>query len=246
MPEEFVILAACSLGIALLCAAWIVIDEFRRPQPMRIMNVVWPITALYAGPIGLWAYHRLGRAATRHRDAADGHRHGMSPMGGMGGSPGFAVVARGTTHCGAGCTLGDIIAELLLAYVPALALALGWQSLWSEKMFSAWILDFVLAFVIGILFQYFAIKPMHPEMSRGTALKRALQADALSLAAWQVGMYLLMALAQLWVSPALIGRELPPTSVGFWWVMQLAMMVGFVTSYPVNRLLIARGIKEAM
>ena len=243
MPAWLVALGAASIGISTLCAIWIVADELRHPQSMRIMNVVWPITALYAGPIGLWAYYRLGRA---EHAAASGHRHGLSSRGKAAATPSFAAVTRGTTHCGAGCTLGDIIAELLLAYVPALALALGWQSLWREKMFSAWILDFILAFVLGILFQYLSIKPMHPEMSRGTALKRALQADALSLAAWQLGMYLLMALAQLRVFPALIGRELPPTSFAFWWVMQLAMMAGFLTSYPVNRLLIARGIKEAM
>lgn len=236
MPPALITLAAGSIGVAVLGAAWIVMDELARPQPMRIMNLVWPITALYAGPIGLWAYYRLG-------PAEDGHRHSASSPG---EKPAFAEVIRGTTHCGAGCTLGDVAAELMLANVPAIALALGWRRLWSEKMYSAWILDFLLAFAFGILFQYFSIKPMHPEMSRGTVLKRALQADALSLAAWQVGMYLFMALAQLWIFPALVGSELPPASIGFWWAMQFAMMAGFLTSYPVNRLLIARGIKEAM
>jgi hypothetical protein len=30
------------------------------PQHMWIMNVVWPITALYAGPLALWGYFTFG------------------------------------------------------------------------------------------------------------------------------------------------------------------------------------------
>jgi len=40
-------IAWMSLAIASLCAILISIDEIRRPQKMWIMNVVWPITALY-------------------------------------------------------------------------------------------------------------------------------------------------------------------------------------------------------
>lgn len=36
-----------SLVVAFLCAAVIVIDEIRRPQQMAVMNIVWPVTALY-------------------------------------------------------------------------------------------------------------------------------------------------------------------------------------------------------
>jgi hypothetical protein len=31
-------------------------------QHMWIMNVVWPITGLWAGPIALWAYFKFGTA----------------------------------------------------------------------------------------------------------------------------------------------------------------------------------------
>jgi len=32
---------------------------------MWIMNVVWPITALWSGPLGFWFYWRAGRAFGR-------------------------------------------------------------------------------------------------------------------------------------------------------------------------------------
>ncbi|MEO6872424.1 MAG: hypothetical protein ABI233_09435 [Chthoniobacterales bacterium] len=35
------------------------------PQPMGIMNVVWPITGLYAGPFALWGYSTAGRLLSR-------------------------------------------------------------------------------------------------------------------------------------------------------------------------------------
>jgi Domain of unknown function (DUF4396) len=63
------------------------------------------------------------------------------------------MVAKGALHCGSGCTLGDLLAEWLAFAVPAVALWFGYQTLFSEKMFAVWILDFVFAFVFGIAFQ---------------------------------------------------------------------------------------------
>ena len=40
--------------------------------------------------------------------------------------------------------------------------------------------------------------------------------------------------------------ELRPTSWTYWLLMQVAMIVGFLTTYPVNWWLIRRGIKEKM
>lgn len=63
-------LALASLAIALACAAYILVDVVRRPQRMAIMNWVWPITALYAGPLAV-GVHRLeqsvGETARRGR-----------------------------------------------------------------------------------------------------------------------------------------------------------------------------------
>ncbi len=40
--------AIVSLVISALCALIILMDVLRHPQRMKVMNVVWPITALYA------------------------------------------------------------------------------------------------------------------------------------------------------------------------------------------------------
>ncbi len=45
----------------------------------------------------------------------------------------------------------------------------------------------------------------------------------------------------------IVGHELPKTDPVFWFMMQIAMLAGFLTSYPVNWWwLLERGIKEKM
>ncbi len=74
----------------------------------------------------------------------------------------------------------------------------------------------------------------------------AVKADTASLIAWQVGMYGFMAFAQFHLFPHLAGQRAPVNSVEFWAAMQLAMVAGFLTSYPVNWWLVSAGIKERM
>jgi hypothetical protein len=138
-----------------------------------------------------------------------------------------------------------VIAEWLAFVVPGIAVWAGWHSLFEDKTFAVWVLDFVLAFALGIAFQYFAIVPMR-KLPPGKGIVAALKADALSLAAWQVGMYGFMAVAQFaWFRHA-FGTRAEVDTPEFWFAMQLAMLAGFATAYPVNWWLIRSGIKEKM
>lgn len=139
-------LAIISLAIGVVCAITIALDELRRPQKMWIMNLVWPLTALFGSVLWTAGYYVWGRTKPEGQDDA---------------KPPFAVmVAKGTSHCGAGCVLGDIIAEWAAFAFPTIAVWFGWHSLFAEKTFAVWIPDFILAFGIGIVFQYFTIAPM--------------------------------------------------------------------------------------
>jgi Domain of unknown function (DUF4396) len=243
MPMWLHILAIVSLAAGFASAGAIAWDLTRRPQHMWIMNVVWPVTALYATLLGAWGYRRYGRRG------AHAHMMAMQSGGGHasdGSKPPFAVmVGTGAAHCGAGCTLGDIIAEWLAFAFPVIAIWFGYQTLFAEKMFAVWVLDYIFAFGLGILFQYFTIAPMRG-LSVRDGIIAALKADALSLTAWQVGMYGFMAVAQFWIFRRLLGVRLEVNSVEFWFMMQLAMIAGFITSYPVNWWLLKSGIKEPM
>jgi Domain of unknown function (DUF4396) len=74
----------------------------------------------------------------------------------------------------------------------------------------------------------------------------AVKADTLSLTAWQLGMYGFMAVAYFWIFRHLFGTELKVDTVEFWFMMQIAMIFGFMTSYPANWWLLKAGLKEAM
>ncbi|HEX3936683.1 MAG TPA: DUF4396 domain-containing protein [Xanthobacteraceae bacterium] len=230
VPFWFHLLAIVMLAAGAVIAAGISADEVRHPQPMWIMNLVWPLCALFGTIFVLAGYLAYGRA----------HGHGKHRT-----TPFAATVGIGAAHCGAGCTLGDIIAEWLAYLAPGVAIAFGWQSLFADKLFAVWILDFIVAFGFGIAFQYYAIVPMR-KLGVGAGLIAALKADALSLTAWQTGMYAFMAFAQFYLFRRLLGVRLEANSPEFWFIMQIAMICGFLTSYPVNWWLIRAGIKEAM
>jgi len=234
-----------SIGSLLLggvCAAVVAADEIRRPQRMWIMNVVWPLTALFGSLLVLCQYRMCGRGATAQQVAAGQRGEELS---GRDRNPFHATVANGTLHCGAGCTLGDICAEWLAVWVPAVPVSFGWHSLFVTKMFAVWILDYIFAYAFGIVFQYFTIAPMRG-LSVGAGLVAAVKADTLSLTAWQVGMYTFMAIAYVAVFRAALRTDLNAAMPEFWFMMQIAMRCGFVTSYPVNWWLIRTGIKERM
>lgn len=102
-----------------------------------------------------------------------------------------------------------------------------------------------MAFVLGIAFQYFAIAPMR-QLSLGRGLMAALKADTLSLVSWQVGMYGVMALVQwLWFERS-YGMHASVDTPEFWFAMQIAMLAGLATAFPVNWWLIRTGVKEPM
>lgn len=257
---------------------------------MPVMQWVWPINALWAGPLAIWAYRSLGvgrlpvvkpgerQASTgdmmdmpdmlddeirngtpealqqangrggmvhegknkpdRHADASmrtmPGMGDGMTDRGMAGHSsrPFWQSVVTGTLHCGAGCTLADLIGPWLFRLFPFIILG--------RAMYGEWTLDYVLALIIGVGFQYAGLASMTRQ--HGAALWwRAFKVDFLSLTAWQVGMYGWMAIAMF----RLVGPMEPDSSL-FWFMMQVSMACGFITAYPMNHWLIRSGIKTAM
>ena len=148
-------------------------------------------------------------------------------------TPFRVMVANGALHCGSGCALGDILAEWLVFLAPSGAVWFGWRSVFGEKMFATWIVDYLFAYAFGIVLQYFTIKPMR-NLSVGQGIWAAVKADTLSLTAWQVGMYGFMAFASFYLSGTLLGARLTTDTTEFWFMMQIAMLCGFVTSYPMN------------
>ena len=242
VPNWLHIVSMISLCVGFACAAVIAVDEACRPQRMWIMNAVWPVTALFGGLriLAVFSLRTIGDQTVR-RSSHEAGQGNAEPR-----SRAFPVaVANGALHCGSGCALGDIVAEWLVFAVPAIAVAFGWHSLFDERIYAVWIVDCIAAFAFGIVFQYFTIAPMR-NLSVREGLVAAVKADALSLTAWQVGMYGFTAFATFIIFRGRFAGRLETDTVVFWFMMQIAMVCGFFTSYPANWWLIRRGIKERM
>lgn len=248
IPGWLTTLSVLMLGLGGACALIIAVHlALGHKQQMWIMNLVWPLTALFGTVVSLWAYFRYGRLAEHAKACKARAKDETPPSKKL--TPFPIMVAKGTAHCGAGCTLGDVCAEFVALSFPTIAIGLGWTSLFPEghhgKIFAVWILDFLFAFAFGVWFQYLTIKPMR-DLSPAQGLVQALKADTLSLAAWQLGMYGFMAFAHFFVFVRVWNAEITPSMPEFWFAMQIAMLFGFATSYPVNWRLIRSGVKEAM
>lgn len=224
-------------------------DLNRNKQSMKIMNAVWILTALWASYLALWAYYKFGREKMNLADdksmkmdmAMDDMNMPMDNMNmpmddmNMGNSHSkWQSVALSALHCGAGCTLADIIGEWFTYYIPI--------SIGGSPLIGNWVLDFVLALIIGVYFQFYAIREME-KISVGEGLSRAFKADFFSLTSWQVGMYGWMAVVYF-----VLSKELPiaKDTWTFWFMMQVAMLFGFLCAYPMNALLIRIGVKKGM
>jgi len=173
-----------------------------------------------------------------HRDEADtagSHSPDEQPASSERARPGWVTMAVEVSHCGAGCTLGDVISEFAIF---ALGLTIAGLTLGAEYTG-----DYILALVFGIVFQYFAIAPM-----RGLGLRDGLvaaaKADFISLTAFEIGLFGWMAIMTFVLFPS--PHQLMPNSAAFWLLMQIGMIIGYCTAWPANVWLVKRGIKVPM
>lgn len=212
----------------IVSAIVIFIDEYvmGNRQAMKIMNLVWVLTALWGGAVALLAYFTFGRKKKESMKMSMPMPMSMDMSNNS--RPKWQATILSTLHCGAGCTLADLIGESFIFFFPMAIL-------------SGWLLEYVLALFIGVMFQYAVIRGMDKKISDGQVYGRALRADFWSLTAWQVGMYGFFAIA-IWG----FGVEVDRLSWLFWVLMQIAMGCGFLIAYPVNWLLIKNGIKKGM
>jgi hypothetical protein len=227
-PEWLTVIAWISLSVALITSGAILFDIFvaGHRQRMGVMEAVYPVTALYLGPLAFLLYWRSARNTEGlHNRARPVERD----------KPRWVTIAIEVSHCGSGCTLGDLIAEWV---IYALALTVAGRSLFAE-----YIGDFTLALALGVVFQYFAIAPMRG-LGLGEGLKAAARADFVSLTFFEIGLFGWMGLMTFAFFPA--PHHLIPTAPAYWLLMQLGMIVGFLTAWPANVWLLNRGIKVAM
>ena len=219
------IVAWVSILLGVFTALLIILDERKNPNAMSIMNIVWPITGLYFPIIGLYFYSLMGRSNV-NKETGGNH-------------PFWKDIFVSSTHCGSGCVIGDIIGAPIV-FISGLTL-LG------HPLFAEFALELTLAYLFGIAFQFIPIDAMQQMMkqplSKGEIIVKAIKADTLSLTAYELGMFGWMAFVHFIVIPI---NTPTPNTITYWFLMQIGMIMGFLTTYPANWFLINCGIKGKM
>ena len=133
-----------------------------------------------------------------------------------------------TMHCAAGDGLGIIAGAAVAAHwrLPA----------WADLS-----LEYVLGFGFGwAVFQAFAMR----EMAGGSYLRSLRQTflpEFLSMNLLMAG----MVVTRRFLMPHVDGSA-DPLAAGFWFVMSMALIAGFILAYPINWWLVANGLKHGM
>jgi hypothetical protein len=131
---------------------------------------------------------------------------------------------RSTAHCFSGCGIGEVVGVVLfstlLAFMGTAALALG---------------TFVLAYLGGVVLN------VGPLMQEGVGFREAIVDTFYS----ETASITVMEVAAIGTD-LLVAGEAGITSLLFWTGMVLSLSVGFLVSYPVNVLLVSRGVKGGM
>lgn len=235
-PEWLHVVAWTYLGVCSIIALWMILDFIGgRRQKMWIMHAVWPVTAMYFGPVALWLYLRTRPVSLAVSPKPDAHtKKDMKDM-----EPTREQVSVAVYHCGAGCTIGDIVGESGLFLLGGSVATFVAGSEFATKL----TVDFILAFSLGIFFQYFTIVPMRG-LSFGKGIIAALKADTISIITFEIGLFAWMALMRFVFFPE--PNRIHPNMAVFWFLMQIGMIIGWATSYPANVWLLRKGWKEKM
>ncbi|WP_256250449.1 DUF4396 domain-containing protein [Mycobacterium malmoense] len=217
-PAWVTLLGWIVTGVGVLIAGGILVDVYvgGYRQPMWAMELVWAITAVYAGPLTLWAYCRWGRPSTRKWQ----RRHGSVPQWGL---PVTAVVQ--TIPGGAASFTGHLIA---IPIVMSAGLTIGGRAVWPMILLIA-------AFALPLLtaFEWRSLSLAGQVASPRRRLGLAVRISVLAVAAFDLGMGAAMLLVAFVLGYA-------HTSIAFWLVMWGGMLLGFVTAYPMVWWLLAR------
>ncbi len=227
VPDWLTPVAWTYLTASLLCAALIAADIYllRRRQHHVADELVWVASALYLAPFAVALYVRRGRTA---RVGPTGQHVVPAPR-----------EAREQTRPGTAVTLlsgGGASAVAHLIAVP-LVIWIGWTIAGMDM----WPMILVIAVLaIAMVALYVKVTGAHAHRGGTVTIGAAVVAAVITVSAFDVGMVGWMLLLH-------VNNLMPPASEGtFWFLMQLGVVVGLLTGYPVVRWLLRRDQQPAL
>lgn len=219
------ILAWSFLGFGVVSFVIVLTDIcMGRYQYTPIMNLAWPLTVLYSGPIGLFLYYKFGRV---NQVTIKGVRKPKKEKK----RPEWFEAMASAAHSGSGCALAVIISEIVIYWVGIY--------IFGHMLWSSFLIDFGAALVLGSIFQYYVIRPMKPRLSASAAFGQAIKADFLSIFAFLLGLFGWL-LSVHFIYDGQLGAGEPL----YWFMLQIGLTIGLLIAYPINVWLIDAGIKK--
>ena len=203
-----------ALGLGACCGFALLFDIALRGHHQRAaaMDLVWPLTALYLGPLAAWLYARHVRPTTTRW--MDGHRDEASHQEVARGSS--AAVER-VGACGAGCLLGTLAgAGLVQLRSPAPVLPLEPEQ--AVSLLALAIADLALADSLGLAFQ------------RLSSAERDARPSPASVAIFQVSVLSCVVFNRV----VLRDSPQPPPAIGLWLTIQVGLAVGFMVCWSAD------------
>jgi Domain of unknown function (DUF4396) len=197
---------------------FVVIDILRTTPESPVLKWAFVILTAFTGPLGAFFYVLGCREPLRGT-----HEEYIAAR--------WRQVLGSTMHCVAGDGIGIVVAA---AVGSGLAL-----SFWPDFLF-----EYALGFGFGwAFFQAFAMR----DMAGGSylkSLKMTFLPELLSMNLLMTGMLLTSSFAMSGVGGS--PTNMAATRPQFWFIMSMALIVGFVCAYPINWWLVANHMKHGM
>ena len=213
------------LGLALVSAGILLYDIYGRGyrQRLRAMEVVWVTSALYLGPLAVLAYSRWGRPRSEKWQ----DEHGDAPEKSL-----PVAAATGGLTGGAASALAHVVGVPL---VVLSGLTIAGLDLWAMILVIA-----VMATALLFAFEYFFSTARERELAPARGLGVALLIALVTVLAFDVGM-------GGWMLFLHFSAFMPaPTDIAFLFLMQIGLILGFLTGYPAVGWLVGRGTKATV
>ena len=225
IPAWLTTVSAIFLGLALVSAGILLYDIYGRGyrQRLRAMEVVWVTSALYLGPLAVLAYSRWGRPRSEKWQ----DEHGDAPEKSL-----PVAAATGGLTGGAASALAHVVGVPL---VVLSGLTIAGLDLWAMILVIA-----VMATALLFAFEYFFSTARERELPPARGLGVALLIALVTVLAFDVGM-------GGWMLFLHFSAFMPaPTDIAFLFLMQIGLILGFLTGYPAVGWLVGRGTKATV
>ncbi len=225
LPAWLTTLSWAFIATAVVSAVAILYDLYGRGhrQPRQVMEAVWPLSALYLGPLALPIYNRFGRTSSATWQGKSGTTLDRSVT---------ASAVRSGLPGGVSSGLAHVVA---VPFVVATGLTIANLDMWAMVVIIA-----VLATALIFVFEYVFFTAKDRRVPGLKGVRPALVVATITVVAFDLGML-------GWMLILHYTENMPAAGdVRFTFLMQVGLILGTLTAYPAMRLLASRGNKAAV